>query len=294
MRGHLLVIVAALLPRIRCHCPKSRSAATKRALQLKAAADAIPTAEITSAVALLKERDKQCMVDDATQDAVRTLVAASREVRLGIAAAQQSEAIKALGEWVRALDLTKGLLHGADVDGEAIEINGNVFIKYASVCGSANLRKDTDERTPPGVLFYPLVGDEDDASKQYLLPLELFSRPSLTGKDSRALRAHAVRAGPDVARFEFGRDGASPGALAELDAVLESFELVKLKTGAGKKKLARALAENDVAPFLDRPGRPCYVAQVVGHTALLYRRREGEVVVDLEALRRDPGMDLLA
>ena len=195
---------------------------------------------------------------------------------------------------MRALDLTKGLLHGADVDGEMIEINGNVFIKYASVCGSANLRKDTDERTPPGVLFYPLVGEEDDASKQYLLPLELFSRPSLTGKDSRALRAHAVRAGPDVARFEFGRDGASPGALAELDAVLESFELVKLKTGAGKKKLARALAENEVAPFLDRPGRPCYVAQVVGHTALLYRRRDGAVVVDLEALRRDPGMDLLA
>ena len=85
------------------------------------------------------------------------------------------------------------------------------------------------------MLFYPLVGDEDDASKQYLLPLELFSRPSLPGKDSRALRAHAVRAGQDVARFEFGRDGASPGALAELDAVLESFELVKLKTGAGKK-----------------------------------------------------------
>ena len=95
MRAQLLII--ALLPRIRCHCPKSRSAATKRALRLKAAADAIPTAEITNAVALLKERDKQCMVDDATQDAVRTLVAASREVRLGIAAAEQSEAIKALG-----------------------------------------------------------------------------------------------------------------------------------------------------------------------------------------------------
>ena len=47
-------------------------------------------------------------------------------------------------------------------------------------------------------------------------------------------------------RDEFGRDGASPGALAELDAVLESFELVKLRTGAGKKKAARALAENEV------------------------------------------------
>ena len=82
--------------------------------------------------------------------------------------------------------------------------------------------------------------------------------------------------------------------MAELDSVLESFEVVKLRTGAGKKKLARALAENDVAPALDRPGRPCYVAQVVGHTALLYRRRAGDVVVDLESLRKDPGMDLLA
>ena len=299
MRAQLLFLSSALLPRIRCHCPKSRSAATKRALRLKAAAAAIPTTEIVDAAELLRLRDKQCgccppTEDDEARDAVRTLVAASREVRLGIAAPQQSAAVKALKEWVQALELTKGLLHGADVDGKPLEIMGNVFIKYASACGSANLRKDTDERTPPGVLFYPLVGEEDDASKQYLLPLELFSRPSLPGKDSRALRAHAVRAGPDVARFEFGRDGASPGALAELDAVLESFELVKLKTGAGKKKLARALAENDVVPFLDRPGRPCYVAQVVGHTALLYRRRDGEVVVDLEALRRDPGMDLLA
>jgi len=45
---------------------------------------------------------------------------------------------------------------------------------------------------------------------------------------------------------------------------------------------------------LDRPNRPCFVAQVVGHTALLYRRRAGDVVVDLESLRKDPGMDLLA
>ena len=152
---------------------------------------------------------------------------------LGIAAAQQG-LIKAR-EWVRALSLTKGLLHGADVDGEAIEING-CFYKIRFCLWQRESAQGHRRRTPPGVLFYPLVGDEDDASKQYLLPLELFSRPSLTGKDSRALRAHAVRAGPDVARFEFGRDGASPGALAELDAVLESFELVKLKTGAGKKK----------------------------------------------------------
>ena len=62
------------------------------------------------------------------------------------------------------------------------------------------------------MLFYPLVGEEDDASKQYLLPLELFSRPTLPGKDSRALRAHAVRC-KDIAKFEFGRDGASEGAL---------------------------------------------------------------------------------
>ena len=52
------VFSSALLPRIRCHCPKSRSAATKRALRLKAAAAAIPTTEIVDAAELLRLRDK--------------------------------------------------------------------------------------------------------------------------------------------------------------------------------------------------------------------------------------------
>ena len=58
MRAQLLFLSSALLPRIRCHCPKSRSAATKRALKLKAAANAIPTTEIVDAAELLRLRDK--------------------------------------------------------------------------------------------------------------------------------------------------------------------------------------------------------------------------------------------
>jgi len=295
MRAHLLGL--ALLPRLQAHCPKSRSAATKRLLRLRAAQSGVAPAESDGAAAFLKEREQRCTTectaseDDEARTAVRLLASASREVRLGVAAAQQQEAVKSLGEWVRALDLTKGLLHGADVDGEPLEIIGNVFIKYASACGSATLRKDTDDRTPPGVLFYPLVGDEDDAAKQYLLPLALFSRPSLSGRDARCLRAHAVRG--DVTEFKLGKDGCSQGALAELDLVLEANELVKVKTGAGKKKAARALAEHEAAPALDRPGRPCYVAQVVGHTALLYRRCAGKAVVGLESLKKSDPNDLL-
>ena len=67
-----------------------------------------------------------------------------------------------------------------------------------------------------------------------------------------------------------------------------------MRTGAGKKKEARRLAEETLAPALDRADRPCYVAQVVGHTALLYRRRAGPPVVDLEALRKGDPNDLLA
>ena len=273
MRAHLLGL--ALLPRLQAHCPRSRSAATKRLLRLRAAQSGVAPAESDGAAAFLKEREQRCTTectaseDDEARTAVRLLASASREVRLGIAAAQQQEAVNSLGEWVRALDLTKGLLHGADVDGEPLEIIGNVFIKYASACGSATLRKDTDDRTPPGVLFYPLVGDEDDAAKQYLLPLALFARPSLTGRDARCLRAHAVRS---------AREDSTGGQHG---------------TGAGKKKAARALAEHEAAPALDQPGRPCYVAQVMGHTALLYRRRTGKAVVDLESLKKSDPNDLL-
>ena len=142
-----------------------------------------------------------------------------------------------------------------------------------------------------GCLFYP-VGAEEDGAAQYLLPLDLFARPKLSGRDARQLRAHASRLG--AACCELSVNAATPGALDALDAALEAHELVKVRTGADKKKEARRLAEEELAPALDRANRPCYVAQVGGHTALLYRRRDGSPVVDLEALKRADPNDLLA
>lgn len=257
---------------------------------------AAPAADL----ALLRayDRDPASDVEDvALRDAVLGAAAGAADVRLGVAAATQDAAVNALREWVGALSLPRGPLYGADVDGEPIDVPGPIFIKYASACGTARLRHDDDDRTTPGVLFYPAEeGDDVDASQQYLLPLELFARPKLKGRESRALRAHAARLGPDCPALAMAGDGsAPPGArfLGELDALLESRELVKVKMpGAGKKKNAKIIAETALAPALSRDGAPAYVAQVVGHTALLYRRSR-KPTLDLEAMLRSDPNDLL-
>ena len=53
------------------------------------------------------------------------------------------------------------------------------------------------------------------------------------------------------------------------------------------------MADFALAPALTRGRRRCFVAQVIGHTALLYRRRAGRPVVDLDALVRADPNDLL-
>ena len=257
---------------------------------------AAPAADL----ALLRayDRDPASDVEDvALRDAVLGAAAGAADVRLGVAAATQDAAVNALREWVGALSLPRGPLYGADVDGEPIDVPGPIFIKYASACGTARLRHDDDDRTTPGVLFYPAEeGDDVDASQQYLLPLDLFARPKLKGRESRALRAHAARLGPDCPALAMAGDGsAPPGAafLGELDALLDARELVKVKMpGAGKKKNAKIIAETALAPALSRDGAPAYVAQVVGHTALLYRRSR-KPTLDLDAMLRSDPNDLL-
>ena len=50
-------------------------------------------------------------------------------MRLGFLASDVREAKTALGEWVRALNLTRGLLTGADENGVPIEVPGPIFVK---------------------------------------------------------------------------------------------------------------------------------------------------------------------
>src|SRR5262245_27000511 len=87
----------------------------------------------------------------------------------------------------------------------------------------------------------------------------------LTGKQRRRLRAlgHSLRAIVQV-----GREGASEEVVAACDRALADHELIKVKigqgAGEGRHEMAEALARSAGAE----------VAQVLGRTLLLYRRRK--------------------
>ena len=86
----------------------------------------------------------------------------------------------------------------------------------------------------------------------------------LSGKQRRYLRGLGHHLEPVV---QVGKEGLSEGLVGALDAALEQHELVKVKllesVGADRKELGAALAEASTAEL----------AQVLGRTVLLYRRR---------------------
>ena len=86
--------------------------------------------------------------------------------------------------------------------------------------------------------------------------------PVLTAAQNRFLRgqAHGLKA-----LIQVGGKGVTPALLAELDAVLERHELVKVKVGAEDRDtrdamIAELAARTDAA-----------LVQRIGHTAVLYR-----------------------
>jgi len=269
--------------------------ATTRALRPRAASFAVAAADGDLDMLRTYDRERGAQAADAGALAasVRSLAAAAPEVRLGVSAATQGDATRALGAWVSALELKKGALYGADVDGVPVDVPGPVFVKYDGATGAARLRHDDDDRTPAGVLFYPVLS-EDSAKDQFLLPLDLFAASAdLRGRERRVLRAAAARRGDALPTMRL-KGPPSPAFLAECAEALEANELVKVKfVDAGKKKAARAAAEGTLAPALGAEGRRCHVASVVGHTALLYRASARSPTIDLAALvASDPG-DLL-
>jgi RNA-binding protein len=94
----------------------------------------------------------------------------------------------------------------------------------------------------------------------------------LTGKQKRHLRALGHALSPVVM---LGREGLSEAVVAKTDAELENHELIKLKCGDGcletVDEVAAGLAERCKAQ----------VAQVIGRTALLYRRRAKDPAIKL-------------
>lgn len=85
---------------------------------------------------------------------------------------------------------------------------------------------------------------------------------ALTAAQTRFLRgqAHDLKA-----LLQIGNKGVTPAFLAELDAVLEQHELVKVKV-AGEDREARDAVIGELAEKVDAA-----LVQRIGHTAVLYR-----------------------
>ncbi|QNN76215.1 ribosome assembly RNA-binding protein YhbY [Pseudoxanthomonas mexicana] len=85
---------------------------------------------------------------------------------------------------------------------------------------------------------------------------------ALTAAQTRFLRgqAHDLKA-----LLQIGNKGVTPAFLAELDAVLEQHELVKVKV-AGEDREARDAMIGELAEKVDAA-----LVQRIGHTAVLYR-----------------------
>lgn len=133
-------------------------------------------------------------------DAVRLLSQTARDERdqdqtkgrcmLGICAASTAQGIATLKSWVSSLELPRGLLHGMDVDGVPVEIDGGVYIKYntggsltfedirKSGGGFESLWKPGDAMLEPydgkyrGVYFQVELSDGE--FRQFLVPLDTF------------------------------------------------------------------------------------------------------------------------
>jgi hypothetical protein len=59
---------------------------------------------------------------------------------LGICAADTAAALAALKAWTSGLGLPRRLLHGLDLAGKPVTIDGPVFIKYNSASGDVRAR----------------------------------------------------------------------------------------------------------------------------------------------------------
>ncbi len=94
----------------------------------------------------------------------------------------------------------------------------------------------------------------------------------LTGKQKRHLRGLGHALSPVVM---LGREGLSAAIMTKTDVALENHELIKIKLGDGcleePDEVAAALATRCKAA----------VAQVIGHTVLLYRRRSKDPTIKL-------------
>jgi RNA-binding protein len=94
----------------------------------------------------------------------------------------------------------------------------------------------------------------------------------LTGKQRRHLRALGHHLSPVL---QIGHEGVTEALVAQANAQLEAHELIKVKVGE-----TSPLPRHDAADQLASATRSC-LAQVLGRTFLLYRRRDGNPQIEL-------------
>ena len=97
---------------------------------------------------------------------------------------------------------------------------------------------------------------------------------SMTGKQRRYVRALGQRL---AATLHVGHEGVSEAVVRQADALLEVHELVKVRVGDNAPEDRHATAED----LARRTGAE--LAQVLGRTALLYRRRKSDPTIVLPA-----------
>lgn len=97
---------------------------------------------------------------------------------------------------------------------------------------------------------------------------------SMTGKQRRYVRALGQRL---AATLHVGHEGVSEAVVRQADALLEVHELVKVRVGDNAPEDRHATAED----LARRTGAE--LAQVLGRTALIYRRRKTDPTIVLPA-----------
>ena len=98
----------------------------------------------------------------------------------------------------------------------------------------------------------------------------------LTGKQKSYLRSLAHKLKPVV---QVGHQGATEGVLAAVEVALERHELIKVKVSGESESDAA-----DIAPELEKASHS-QVAQIIGHTVVLYRRRDKDPKIVLPRIK---------
>ncbi len=98
----------------------------------------------------------------------------------------------------------------------------------------------------------------------------------LTGKQKSYLRSLAHPLKPVV---QIGHQGLTAGVLSALEVALERHELIKVKISGEAE-----IEADEVGPEIERATRS-QLAQIIGHTLVLYRRREREPKIVLPRVK---------